>query len=330
MVRVGIVGSGFGRIGLLPAFRSVPGCRVVAFSTRDSDIAKHLALQGIETISDWKKMVDRSKIDAVAIAVPPDVQYEIAKYAIKRGIHVFAEKPLAANLNQARELLRLAQKAGVTHCIDFMFPEIPAWKKVKEIIDKGTYGKLRHISVNWEWLSGNIRNDISNWKTNLRKGGGALSFYFSHGLHYLEHFGGEITRIKAEFAYTPLSRTAESGFDLLVRFKSGATANVHVSSSAHGIIRHQLSFECEHAVIDLKNENAITGGFSADVCRKGRKKRVYAPQKASYDGVDERVMPLSNIATRFVRGCRDGSLIEPTFSAGVRAQELIEKVRKSV
>src|SRR3989338_10901797 len=109
MLRVGIIGSGFGEIGLKPAFKSMRGCRVVGVCTGRKN---------------WRAFLERDDIDAVAIAVPPRAQYEIAKATITKGLQVFSEKPLAANLAQARELFALAKKKRTVTCIDFIFPEI--------------------------------------------------------------------------------------------------------------------------------------------------------------------------------------------------------------
>lgn len=193
MLKIGIIGSGFGQYGLFPAFNSVKNCKVVAIcGERRKQLVKYCESIGFKNIyADWRLLLKNEKLDAVALAVTPRAQYKIAKAAINKGLHVFAEKPLAANVRQARELLSLARKKKIVHGIDFIFPEIAEWKKTKELLDKRTFGKLEHISVNWDFLSYDIKNKISSWKTSVADGGGALSFYFSHGLYYLEHLAGK-------------------------------------------------------------------------------------------------------------------------------------------
>ena len=120
MLNIGIIRSGFGTTGLLLAFTSVKGCRVVGVCTKRTDLRAFLKIEDI---------------DAISLAVPPRAQYEITKVAIAKGLHVFAEKPLAATVVQARALLALARKKKIVHGIDFMFPEIAEWKKVKRLLD---------------------------------------------------------------------------------------------------------------------------------------------------------------------------------------------------
>jgi len=313
MVRLGIVGTGFGTIGLKPAFESIRGCTVV----------------GVSSGRDWQSFLERNDLDAVAIAVPPAAQYRIAKAAIERGLHVFAEKPLAANAAQARELLALAKKRRVVHGIDFIFPEIAAWKKVKELLDKKTLGRLKHVSVEWDWLSGSMRYGKASWKTSAKEGGGALAFYFSHGLHYLEHFAGKIGTIATRFARSPLSDDgADLGFDMVLSFESGATGSVHLSSNTPGYIRHRLAFECERGVIVLENKNAVVDGFTITAFSSAGEKRIVVRKDIGRRGEDERVKIVRKLAQRFVAACAQRAEMRPSFADGVRVQELIALARK--
>lgn len=315
MLRIGIIGSGFGVIGLKPAFESMKGCRVVGVCKRSSD---------------WKTFLQRDDIDAVAIAVPPKVQHEIAKAAIKKGLHVFAEKPLAANLRQAKELYALSRKKKVITGIDFIFPEIAEWRKVKELLEKKTFGALQYVSVDWDWQSGDVAHKRRTWRTDIKEGGGALSFYFSHGLYYLEHFCGEITGAKTVFTHSAQSlNEGETGIDMLLKFKSGVTGNVHVSCNSPGYIRHTLTFICKRGVIVLGGKNTIVDDFSIKTYTTYGEHRVVAKKERGKRGEDERVRVVRKLAKKFVNACASKKQMTPSFAEGLRVQELIEKIRKN-
>jgi predicted dehydrogenase len=312
MLKVGIIGSGFGIQGLLPAFESVRGSRVV----------------GVSKGSQWRSFIERADLDAVAIAVVPAAQYTIATAAIERGLHVFAEKPLAKNLAQARALLRLAKSKRIVHGVDFMFPEINEWKKVKEMFDKKLLGKLLHVSVNWDWQSGDLKHGRSSWKSAINDGGGALSFYFSHGFHYLEHFAGPIDKMKTLLLHSPHSaRGGEVGADILLSFTSGASGYAHVSSNSPGKVAHSLVFQCERGKIVLENENAIVDNFTVTVFTKKGEKRLRIHKDKKIGGEDERVKIVRKLAKRFVDACEGRDPMSPSFVEGVRVQELLERAR---
>jgi len=330
MFKIGIIGSNFGVIGLMPAFNSIKDCKVVAVCAKKSEqLDRYCSQMDVKNIyADWKLLLENEDLDAVAIAIIPDTQYQIAKVAISKGLHVFAEKPLAVNVMQAKELLFLAKEKKITHGIDFIFPEIAEWKKVKELIDGEIFGKLKHMSVNWDWLSGDIKNGKSSWKTNLSEGGGALSFYFSHGLYYLEHFAGEIINVKSLFTYSPKSiNGGEVGVDLLLKFKEGITGYAHVSCISHGLTRHHLMFQCERGVITLENKNSVVDGFVVKTYSLNEEMQVIVDKDKNNKNEDERVKIVKILAARFVEACIANKQMIPSFNEGLRVQELIEKIR---
>ena len=330
MLKIGIIGSGFGLYGLFPAFNAAKNCKVVAICCRKSEslVSYRRNISLIDIYDDWHKLLEHKDLDAIALAVPPSVQYQIARAAINKSLHVFAEKPLATNTSQARQLFNLAKKNKITHCIDFIFPEIAQWKKVKILLDSNTFGELKHISVNWNWLSGDIKNNRSSWKTNLTEGGGALAFYFSHGLHYLEHFAGKITNIKSLFITSKESiQGAEVGVDMLLKFRRNITGYAHVSCNSRGFVGHQLIFQCETGVIILENKNAVVDKFTIKTYDHHGEKRLKVKRDIGRRNEDERVKIIKKLATRFINACISKQQMSPSFNEGLRVQELIGMVR---
>lgn len=330
-MKVAIVGSGFGQYGLLPAFRSMKGCTVVAFcGPKRPQLTQYFKKIGFTNLyADWRLMLKKEKLDAIAIAVPPRVQYQIAKAAIKQGLHVFAEKPLALTEAQAKELLTLAKKHHITHGIDFMFPEIAAWRKVKQLLEKKTYGTLRHLDVDWEFLSYDIKHGKKTWKTSAKDGGGALSFYFSHGFYYLEHFAGRIARMKSTRTYAKESKGgAEVAANLKLTFKSGATGHAHISVNHPGDPRHELTFTCTKGTITLKNTSGFVDDFTITVRTKKGVQKLAVKKDAPLRGEDPRAAIVRRLVERFVSACRYTTDMTPSFADGLRVQQLIANAKR--
>lgn len=331
MVKVGIIGSGFGLYGLLPAFNSTIGCKVVSICGKKTDrLVNYCQSIGLnKTYTSWQEMLEKEKLDAIAIAVIPSVQYKIAETAIKKGLHVFAEKPLATTYRQAKELLNLAKRKKIVNGVDFIFPEIAEWKKAKEIIDKGTLGKLEQINLNWDFLSYDIKNQVSSWKTNVVEGGGALSYYFSHSLYYLEYLAGEISSFKSILAYSKESLNGgETGLDLLLKFKNKITGSAHLCCNNPALNRHQLIFVFEKGTLVLENTNSVTENFYIKIYTDGKIKQLAVPKGKIIKGADERVKTIKKLTTRFIKSIIYEKEFTPGFKAGVRVQELIEQIRK--
>ena len=115
--KVAIVGSGFGTYGLLPAFSRIKECKVVSICGKNSEMLSNYCKKlGLNRYTDWRKMLQKEKPDAVAIAVIPSHQYEIAIYALENGMAVFAEKPLTTSFDTSLELNKLAKKKECPTC----------------------------------------------------------------------------------------------------------------------------------------------------------------------------------------------------------------------
>lgn len=331
-MKVGIIGSGFGLYGLLPAFNSIDNCKVTCICGKKTErLLNYCKSIGLENIySDWSIMLENEDLDAIAVAVTPSAQYEIAKVAMEKGLHVFAEKPLSANYIQAKELLLLARKKKIITAVDFIFPEIDEWQKVKQLLEDKVYGNLQNILVSWDFLSYDYKNKISSWKSDITKGGGALSFYLSHTLYYLEYFVGEISKAKSLFSYSDIKSKSrgESGVDLLLKFKNGVNGQVHFSSAAVGIQKHQITFMCEKATIVLESNKGVTENFTLKIYNQEKEKQIIVKnKKISKNDEDERVCVVKKLASRFVDGCRNRTQIVPSFVEGVRVQKLIDIIR---
>lgn len=108
---IAIIGSGFGMYGLLPAFSAINECEVISISGRNSTRMENFCKKyNVKRYSNWKEMIQKQKPDAIAVAVVPSHQYEIAKFALDNNIGVFAEKPLTVSLDDSIELTKLAKK----------------------------------------------------------------------------------------------------------------------------------------------------------------------------------------------------------------------------
>lgn len=329
MLKVGIIGSGFGVRGLLPAFSLIKNCKIIAMCAKKSEqLVSYCKGADINFYTDWRLLLGKENLDALAIAVTPNAQHQIAKAAILQGLHVFAEKPLAASLSQAKELLALAKRKKIVHGVDFIFPEIAEWEKAKELIDRKTFGRLKHVLVNLDFWGGDIKNKKKSWKTSVAEGGGALSFYFSHGLYYLEHFAGKITDAKSLFVYSPESiNGGEVGVDMLLKFLGGVSGLAHVACNYRGPMRHQLIFQCEKGTIVLENKNALVDNFVINTYGRDGSRRLKVPKDRSFKNEDKIVKIVRKLAAKFVNSCINKKQMVPSFKEGVRVQELTEMIR---
>jgi predicted dehydrogenase len=129
-MRFGLVGTGYwARVAHAPALASTPGAELAAVWGRRPEAARSLAEEhGAAAFSDVGAFLDA--VDAVAFAVPPDVQAPLAVRAAEAGKHLLLEKPVALSLAGADKLAAAVSAAGVASVVFFTHrfnTEIRAW-----------------------------------------------------------------------------------------------------------------------------------------------------------------------------------------------------------
>ncbi len=104
--------------------------------------AENWGWQGIET--DWRKVVGRSDVDIVDIALPPHLHHDVAVAAAKAGKHIFCEKPMALSVAEAGAMLEAATQAGVVHYVNHNYRRTPAVQLAKRVMNDGRIGRVFH------------------------------------------------------------------------------------------------------------------------------------------------------------------------------------------
>lgn len=334
--RVAVVGAGFGRYALAPAFRRDPRCEVVAICARSPESANRAASElGIERVyTDPVAMLDAGSIDAIAIATPPHVQPAVAMLALARAMPVFLEKLLALSVEDARVLTAAAQRAGVANVVDYIFPELEPWRACRALLDEGFVGSLRHLTVRWMLESYDNRCSLETWKTDPALGGGALSHFGPHMFYYVEWLMGPIERLSATLSRAPDSRRpGDTAVALSLQFVSGATASVSLSTAAPFGSGHHVEIYGSEGALVLANDGVdhvrgfrlLVGNRASNELTEVRMPTSTGPR----GGIDARVEPVSRLTSRFVDWIRTGRETRPSFREGLRVQVLLEAANHS-
>jgi predicted dehydrogenase len=333
VIGIGIVGCNYGRTVLLPAFRADPRCEVVALAGTDAARATELArAAGIPRgFGDWRSLVEDRAVAAVAIAVPPDLQPEVARRALGLGKPVFVEKPLAADLVGAEAMLVAAREHARPTVIDFNFPELPAWRRAKELLDGGAVGRLRHVVVTWNVENAATRLRLASWKTRGGGGGGLLGNFVCHSFHYLEWFCGPVAGLGGRVFPLP-DGDAESSIALALEFASGAGASLQMSCASFLGSGHRIEFYGEDGALVLANPTAdYFRGFELMHARRADAalQKVEIAEADGDQSADSRVAPVARLARRFIDACQRGGSPSPGFVEGYRVQRLIDAARRA-
>jgi predicted dehydrogenase len=334
-VRLGVVGCGYGKNVIIPAARTDRRCEVVAIAAASVSSAQSAAaeLNVARAYGDWRELVADSQVDAIAVATPPCFQPEVVLAALRERKPVFAEKPLAVNVIDARRIVDQAASSGLANMVDFNFSSIPAFVRAQEMLQENTIGQLRHVVVSWQTESYANRNRIENWKSTGNQGGGTLSNFVSHCLHYLEWLAGPITRLNAHLSRPPGdARPGDSTVSLAMEFSSGAAGMLMASAAAFPGSGHRIEFYGEEGCLVLANQSRDhMRGFQLFCGRRPLAQMNEAPVDHSEDDPwkDGRVLPASRLMRRFFDWIERGTPARPDFREGLRVQELIAAAQAS-
>lgn len=144
-VRVAVVGVGHLGRHHVRLLATTPGATLVAAVDRDRSRAEAAAsAAGCEVLTDAMDLLGR--VDAVVIAVPTVDHLAVARPFLERGVHVLVEKPMAASLAEADELVALARHSGATLAVGHTERFNPAIQAVKDLLASPRFIEVHRLS----------------------------------------------------------------------------------------------------------------------------------------------------------------------------------------
>src|SRR6202453_196967 len=149
MIRFGVIGYGYWGPNIVRNLRALEGCQVVGICDQTPAARKRIqaAYPDVPIYSDCRELIKSPDIDAIAVITPVWTHYELAKAALENGKHVFVEKPFTSNTEQAEKLINLAQRKNLKIMVDHTFLFTGAVKKIWQLLDEGTLGKLYYYDA---------------------------------------------------------------------------------------------------------------------------------------------------------------------------------------
>ncbi|MGI9252332.1 MAG: Gfo/Idh/MocA family protein, partial [Thermomicrobiales bacterium] len=157
-IRVGIIGGGLSGAIHLAALRGNPGFEAVSLCTRRPERAAAIALEtGIPAhTSDFRALCKDPGVDAVIVAAPPHLHHVMAIAALEESKHVLCEKPMARNVAETRDMVRIAERVGVAAMINFQQRFLPIRQRVRQLLREGYLGEVHAVTMTVHRASLNV------------------------------------------------------------------------------------------------------------------------------------------------------------------------------
>ncbi len=104
--------------------------------------------------TDYRPYLDDPRVEIVIIATYTDTHFPILRDCLLHGKHVICEKPIATNLDDAREFVRLVKESHCKVSVSHVLRYNRSYRKIKEMIDAGEIGELRMVRMNQSHRAG--------------------------------------------------------------------------------------------------------------------------------------------------------------------------------
>ena len=178
-LRIGIIGSGeFVQSCHLPGLTANPRAEVLALCGSDYSRVRRLADRFAVPLvyTDYRDLISDSNIDAVTIATPNAFHADQTVAAFAAGKHVFCEKPLAVDIDQAKRMYDAAFSSARVHQVAFTFRYGFALRELRRRLRAGDIGDPYYLRIQYDSWSGLLPDWRLGWRENQRLAGGGVLF----------------------------------------------------------------------------------------------------------------------------------------------------------
>ncbi|QWT19346.1 Gfo/Idh/MocA family oxidoreductase [Bacillus sp. NP157] len=232
---MGLVGPGFIAAHHLDAVRRLGNVDIVgiAGSSLESATRRARELNVDKAYAGYRDLLADPAVHVVHNTTPNHLHREVTLAALRAGKHVISDKPLAATMEEARELYEAAREANLAHVVTFNYRGYPLVQQARAMIAKGKIGKgvFVHGCYLQDWLTD---EHAYTWRLDPAKGGAssALGDIGSHWCDLAEHVtGARITEVLADLhTVVPVREAADTSAKAFAGKGKGAGKKHRITS----------------------------------------------------------------------------------------------------
>lgn len=225
-INFGVIGTGaIFTLSHANAIKKIPHAKILSIYDLNKERAIKCAKEWqIENVAkNLDELLDNKKLDAVIIATPNNTHCEITIKAACAGKHVFCEKPISKNLQEAYQMIEICKKNDVSLQIGF---NQRYWKQVeivKELLEMSFIGKIHSFrsiySEKWDAYPA-----TTQYRYNLEQSGGATIIDLAvHRIDLIRYLLGEYKSVVAELKNSEIPPKVDDNIHMLFNMNSGAT-----------------------------------------------------------------------------------------------------------
>lgn len=231
-IRYGVVGAGWiSQCAFMPGVAQTTNSIMTALVSGTPEKTKRLGIDyGLETFAydEYDKLLTSGLIDAIYIGLPNDQHRQFAEPALKAGIHVLLEKPMATSVEDAEAIEAAAKASGAKLMIAYRLHCEPGTISMVEAIRKGEIGKPRYFTSTF---SQTVK--ASNYRAKSGYWGGPVPDMGNYPMNAVRNlFEAEPIEVAAIGSRTDRNLGCEDTVSVILKFTEGRQASFTLSYSS--------------------------------------------------------------------------------------------------
>ncbi len=222
-IKIGFIGCGGNANGHMNQLAGIEGARVVAVCDLQAERAQSAAEKhNADPYTAHQALLERDDLDAVYLSLPVFAHGQPELDVIERGLPFLVEKPVAINMDIAREVEAAVANAGIITCVGYQLRYLGSTKITQQILQ----GRTINMVIGKYWCSTG-HGDPNAWLRQMNKSGGQLVEQATHTIDMMRYMGGEVETVYAMQANRFLKETdCPDANSVSLQFTSGAVGSL--------------------------------------------------------------------------------------------------------
>ncbi|MDX1639734.1 MAG: Gfo/Idh/MocA family oxidoreductase [Balneolaceae bacterium] len=285
-VNLGIIGTGSRGTYIAQVLNQISNIRLMACcDIRPENLQEglHHASPDATGYNEYKELLANPDLDAVVIATPLNLHFEMARDAVDAGKHVYCEKTMTYAIDEARKLTKLVEGAPVKFQVGYQHRYNPLYQKIYNLVNDGSVGPISYVECTWN-RNGDWRRPVPdpslerliNWRMYREYSQGLMAELCSHQIDIVNWVLGEVPEKVSGFGgidYWKDGRETYDNVHTVFEYPSGIKGKYSsITTNAHE--GYSIRFYGKKATIEIK---AVSG----------HQAYIYAEQQASSSNENE-------------------------------------------
>lgn len=291
-VRAAIVGWGDVAVIHREAIDAIEGAELVGVVDTDPERREAATAEtGVPGFATVDELLDAVPVDVIHVTTPHDQHVTPTLQALARGVHVIQEKPLAADLAEAEQLVTAARTATAKVGICFQNRYNVSSQELRRLLDSGELGAIKGAYASVVWTRTPEYYTAKPWRgSREHSGGGLLINQAIHTLDLVQWLLGDVTELKGHVSTRKFADVidVEDTAEMLLTHESGVQTAFYATLTAPQHRPVEIELDCENAYVTLRNGLVVAW-------KDGREPEVFHERQApsggrSYWGVSHELL----------------------------------------